>query len=127
MAMGDLTKNISRWEIQCKHCGELILNESLIADTQRIFDVLGYPYYRFRSGYRCAYHNMREGGGLYSQHLLGNAFDIETIGWTSHKLGIAASMAWNFGMSVGIYSDFIHWDKRPIDRPENQKFWRGEY
>lgn len=74
--MGDLTKNFSRWEFQCKHCGIYMPPPAdFVASLQRLRDIVGAPLNMLNT-YRCPYYNRRVGGSPNSQHLHANAADI---------------------------------------------------
>lgn len=74
--MGDLTKNFSRYEFRCGHCGRLdVLDMELVWALQRLRDKVGKPL-PLNSGYRCCAGNASVGGTQYSQHLFGRAADI---------------------------------------------------
>lgn len=74
--MGDLTKNFSRSEFKCGHCGRLdVLNDDFVRCLQRLRDIVGKPLVII-SGYRCCAGNASVGGTRYSQHLFGRAADI---------------------------------------------------
>ena len=72
--MGDLSKNFSRSEFACPHCGEVEIDPLLVATLQRIRDKAG-PVV-VTSGYRCPVHNEAVGGVNNSQHIYGRAADI---------------------------------------------------
>lgn len=72
--MGDLSRNFSRSEFACPHCGEVEIDPLLVATLQRIRDRAG-PVV-VTSGYRCPVHNEAVGGVKNSQHLYGKAADI---------------------------------------------------
>lgn len=74
--MGDLTKNFSRWEFQCNHCGIYKPPPAhFVASLQRLRDIVGRPLNMLNT-YRCPYYNRRVGGSPNSQHLHANAADI---------------------------------------------------
>ena len=74
--MGDLTRNFSRWEFACDHCGRLVgPDPGLVLALQRLRDEVGRPL-RIVSGYRCRFYNRAVGGKWFSQHLHGRAADI---------------------------------------------------
>lgn len=74
--MGDLSKNFSRAEFECKcGCGSAKVDPLLIETVQRIRDAAGAPL-RINSGVRCPKHNKAVGGVPDSQHVLGKAADL---------------------------------------------------
>lgn len=83
--MGDLSRNFSRKEFECK-CGcweapdpEDFGFKTLYLTLQRIRDKLNAPLV-VSSGYRCARHNQAVGGVADSQHLHGTAADVYAPG-----------------------------------------------
>lgn len=54
--MGDLTKNFSRSELACKHCGQMHLTTDFINRLQALRDRVGFAL-PVNSGYRCPVHN----------------------------------------------------------------------
>lgn len=75
--MGDLSRNFSRSEFRCRHCGRLPehgIDPQLVLCLQRLRDRLGRPV-AIVSGYRCADHPLtqqRPG----SMHHQGRAADL---------------------------------------------------
>lgn len=82
--MGDLSKNFSRSEFECPHCGEVEIDPLLVATLQRIRDKAG-PVV-VTSGYRCPVHNEAVGGVRNSQHIYGRAADIYVPGMSQAAL-----------------------------------------
>lgn len=79
--MGDLTKNLSRHEFECKcGCGFDTVDFQLITWIQGAVDFLTKESTRpvsvkITSGNRCVKHNANEGGSLASLHTKGRAAD----------------------------------------------------
>lgn len=74
--MGDLSKNFSRSEFRCNHCGVYRQpTDQLVACLQRLRDAVGRPLNMLNT-YRCPVYNRRVGGASNSAHLLSNAADI---------------------------------------------------
>jgi uncharacterized protein YcbK (DUF882 family) len=74
--MGDLSKNFSRWEFDCGHCGRLVgPDPELLAVLEHLRRQLGRALVVV-SATRCAEYNARVGGIKASQHLAGRAADI---------------------------------------------------
>lgn len=74
--MGDLSKNFSRYEFKCGHCGRLdVLDDDLVKACQRLRDIVGKPL-AIVSAYRCCVGNASVGGVQYSEHLFGRAIDL---------------------------------------------------
>lgn len=87
--MGDLTKNFSRSEFRCGHCGRLdALDLELVRCLQRLRDMVKKPL-AIVSGYRCCEGNASVGGSKYSQHLFGRAADIPAGYATARQCNLA--------------------------------------
>lgn len=116
--MGDLSKNFSRAEFECRcGCGSAKVDPLLIELLQTIRDAAGIPL-RVNSGVRCPEHNRRVGGVSNSQHLLGKAADITWTGkaatlyaliYTLYKAGEIPHLGY-----VKLYrgKNFVHVDVR---------------
>lgn len=115
--MGDLSKNFSRSEFECKcGCGEAEVSPFLIEVLQRLRDVLGVKI-TVTSGRRCAAHNAAVGGAKNSQHLQGLAADIRAEGWTAKDLLrvlriLVRANALYVGYAYKISKDAVHFDVR---------------
>jgi uncharacterized protein YcbK (DUF882 family) len=92
--MGDLSRNFSRSEFECKcGCGFFKENPLLIATLQKIRDYANrkslnetdIPIF-INSGCRCKDHNKAVGGVKNSRHLTGEAADVRIPGWESERL-----------------------------------------
>jgi len=92
--MGDLTRDFSRKEFECKcGCGFFKENPLLLATLQKIRDHANrmsmnetdIPIY-VTSGCRCREHNKKVGGAMRSRHLSCEAADIRIPGWDSDRL-----------------------------------------
>ena len=74
--MGDLTKDFSRHEFECKcGCGFDQIDPRVVDMCQVIRDALGAPV-RINSACRCAKHNAQVGGVKGSYHTKGLAADL---------------------------------------------------
>lgn len=112
--MGDLSKNFSRSEFACPHCGEVEIDPLLVATLQRIRDKAGTVV--VTSGYRCPVHNEAVGGVRNSQHIYGRAADIYVPGRIMSQaalLALVREMAVNEEIYVG-YAYAIKNSKRAI-------------
>lgn len=116
--MGDMTRNFSRSEFRCKcGCKEDHINMILVQILQAVRDNFEAPV-RIASGVRCAKRNQQVGGAKASQHLLGNAADIQIAGVAPKTVAaFAASLMPGWG-GVKAYPTFTHVDVRP-------GLWRG--
>ena len=79
--MGDLSRNFSRYEVQCScGCGASWVSPKLIEKLQHVRDVLGKPM-TITNGVRCESFNASINGSLVSSHMpdadgMGLAVDI---------------------------------------------------
>ena len=115
--MGDLSKNFSRSEFECKcGCGEAEVSPLLIEKLHRIRDYTGEPV-RITSGGRCETHNAAVGGAKNSQHLLGLAADIVVSWWPADDLlrllrVLVRANALYVGYAYKISKNAVHIDVR---------------
>lgn len=72
--MGDLTKDFSLKEFQCKCCGQVQVDKKLVNLLQDMRNIIG-PL-TIESGFRCEKHNAEVNGEKNSAHLRGKAADI---------------------------------------------------
>lgn len=69
------------------------------------------PEFNIISGYRDPETNKRVGGAEGSQHLHGNAFDVNTAGWTPEEKLALADAAYDAGFrGFGFYNNNLHFD-----------------
>ena len=73
--------HLKEFECHCNYadCTEVPVNEDHIARLQTLRNTLGKSI-KITSGYRCPKHNKDVGGVAKSQHVLGNATDIQVTG-----------------------------------------------
>jgi len=110
--VGDLSKNFSRSEFACPHCGEVEIDPLLVATLQRIRDKAG-PVV-VTSGYRCPVHNEAVGGVNNSQHIYGRAADIYVPGMSQAALlALVREMTVNEDIYAG-YAYAIKNSKRAV-------------
>jgi len=114
--MTPLTKNFSREELTCKHCGRMEIPLASIERLQALRDKVGHVL-RITSGYRCPEHNnIVSGTGRTGPHTKG-AFDIAIYGDDAYHLVQAAMEVGFTGIGVHqkgqIESRFIHVDDLP--------------
>lgn len=115
--MGDMTKDFSRAEFQCKCCTANLVKPRLVLILQAIRDHFGTPI-KVVSGTRCARRNKMVGGAKHSKHMTGEAADIQVKGVKPKVVrDFAAQLLIGFG-GLKAYSTFTHVDIR-------QDKWRG--
>lgn len=126
--MGDLTKNFSAWEIECRcGCGLKRISPRLMAMIQTVRDACGFPFH-INSGCRCAAHNKNVGGKTDSAHLPSKAtgeclaLDIAFAnGFQLYTLIRALQAAGFKRIGINFKKSFVHAD---IDegKPQNTIF-----
>ena len=101
-------------EFACKcGCGFCAPNHELVQILDALREFFDKPV-AVNSGCRCEAHNLRIGGAMHSQHLLGNAADIVV---KDIEPALVAEMAVRLGASgVKKYKTFTHVDVRDGER-----------
>ena len=119
-----LSKDFTKQEFACPHCGKVKVAEMLVSKLQQLRDIINKPI-KITSGYRCPVENKKVGGAKNSAHLLGEGADIQVKGMSSAYiknmpviLAIIASKIAN--IRIGIYPNHIHIDIVP---PTPSKYW----
>jgi len=113
-----LSDNFSSKEMDCKckkrFCTGTLVNQEIIKIAQQIRNEFGGPL-KVVSGFRCGKHNKKKsvGGGSQSQHLAGNAMDLNPRNGDVKKLyEIAAKIISDGKGGMGKYNSFVHIDSR---------------
>ena len=111
--MGDLTKNFSRTEFACRHCGRMDIPMSSIERLQRVRDRVGH-FLRVSSGYRCpAHNNAVSKSGPDGPHTKA-AFDVRVFGAEAYHVVVAAIAEGFTGIGVSqtgpLEERFVHLD-----------------
>lgn len=121
--MGDLSKNFSRKEWECKcGCGFNTVDAELIKVLQE--DVR--DYYKKpvtitpNGGCRCHIHNIACGGSNKSQHIQGKAADIKVEGISPEVIYFYLCKKFPGKYGFGLYKTFVHVDVR-----EDEARWSG--
>jgi len=111
--MGDLSKNFSRVEFQCRcgKCKSIAPKQELIEKLEEIRTFIGSPIH-ILSGVRCSEHNNNVDGVKHSQHLLGTAADIVCKELTPTELANIIDDLWPNNFGLGRYKTFTHFDVR---------------
>ena len=119
--MGDLTKNINRWEIACKcGCSFDTIDHKVVEIVQGACDhfskILCIPrvYLHISSGCRCPKHNENAGGADKSLHMFGRAIDHKIREVTVKDLYNYYLKKYHdfFGFGLYLDDDFVHADSR---------------
>lgn len=115
--MGDLTKNISKWEIQCKclnNCGFDSIDMRVVEVVQAVRTLTGKSV-SISSACRCEAHNKAEGGKPRSKHLPNLFGEAEAIDFTvkgMHPLKVYALLDSIWKGGLGKYATSTHIDSR---------------
>jgi len=118
--MGDLSKNFSRWEFQCKcGCGYDTVDYLLLSELQKLRDELNSAI-SINSGSRCKNHNSNVGGSSRSMHVQAKAADIVVSGYTSKEVFDILTCRFPNYYGKGLYNSFVHFDVR-----ETPATWEG--
>ena len=110
--MGDLSKNFSSHEFECKcGCGFDDVDSELVLVLQRLRNWWRRPV-KINSACRCEAHNAEVGGSKNSQHLLGKAADITIQGISPSEVHRYLCEIYPDKFGIGKYSSFTHIDVR---------------
>jgi len=101
----DTIENFKLKEFRCRHCGKLKLNINLLLKLEVLRKQTG-PLI-INSGYRCPIHNKNVGGITNSEHLKGNAADLNAPNMKPRDVYLIADKMFN---GVGKYNTFTHVD-----------------
>ncbi|MHA1447965.1 MAG: D-Ala-D-Ala carboxypeptidase family metallohydrolase [Candidatus Hodarchaeales archaeon] len=114
-----MSKYFSKEELYCPCCKKNKCTELFLERLEALRVVFGMPM-SVNSCYRCDDHNKNVGGALNSYHAKGMAIDIKVP--DSQYRAELVHIALNQGLSVGIYSNFVHIDIRDL-----QTLFYGKY
>ncbi len=120
--MVKISENFTDNEFRCKCCGRLpengisqgllkkleILRAELCAIAGTDVAITVTPH----GGYRCPRQNQASGGARSSQHLLGNAADIQVAGFAPTAVTALAKKLFPKSGGIGAYPTFTHIDDR---------------
>lgn len=104
----------------CNVCMDQIINIELVYKLEKLRAGLGKPLV-INSGYRCTRWNGIQKGAPDSQHLLGRAADVYSLGSSPVDL---AYVAYRLGFTgIGVGEKFTHLDVRNLPLGEGVKVW----
>lgn len=115
--MGDLSKNFSRWELECKDgCGFNTVDAELINEILQPArdDLKRKIIITPNGGCRCYLQNIACGGSKNSQHKEGKAADIKVEGVSPQDVYEYFCKKFPDKYGFGLYPTFIHVDCRSI-------------
>lgn len=107
-----MSKNFKWWEwlCGCGECQDQPLHEQMMPLLEALRERCNGASININSGYRCPVHNKKVGGASRSQHMSGNAADINVKGYTPTEV---AKIADDLGFTgIKIYSSWVHVDLR---------------
>ena len=121
--MGDLSKNLSRWEFACKdNCGQDTIDSELITVLQETRDHFNRLYGRSigdipllpSSGNRCPIYNKLKEGEEDSKHLISKACDFRMPGISVVEIYNYLNRKYpnKYGLGLYIKDGFVHLDVR---------------
>ncbi len=111
--MGDLSKNLSRYEFKC-NCGKCdydTVDIELVAVIQDVREHFKRSV-TVTSGNRCPEYNESIGGAARSYHPRGRAADIVVSGISAHKVHEFLIESYPGSYGIGKYNSFTHIDTR---------------
>ena len=107
--------HFSKTEFACKCCGQAMMDPAFIQALEKFRTICGNRSIRISSGYRCQKHNKGVGGAEKSQHIEGQAADINIQGLTTKQVYDLANKSGLFG-GIGYYQGWVHVDNGPAGR-----------
>lgn len=117
--MGDISANISRYEVACEcGCGSDSIDHETVMVVQGVCDHfaavmgLGKVILNIKSGHRCDGHNFQVGGGYKSQHLKARAMDISIRYVNPIDIHDYLLLHYPNKYGIGNYDTFTHIDTR---------------
>ncbi len=106
-----LTENFYEDEFYSPDTKSAKMNMEFMYKLQRLRTIVDVEF-TITSGYRSEAYNAIVKGGSQSQHLLGNAVDIDHQRWDAVTRYRFLTAALSLGFSVGIYQKHFHVDNR---------------
>jgi len=124
--MGDLSEHFSKSELACRCCGQLKIENGLVAALEQLRTLAGEEVV-VHDAYRCTTHNQEVGGVTDSEHTHGMAADVSIPGLSLQQMyELALQVPTFLNGGIGVYDGgFLHVDIRP-----HQARWarvRGQY
>lgn len=105
----ELAPNFTKAELQCHHCGLCLMKDSFLEALQALRKDWGRSI-SVTSGYRCKTHNQAVGGRPSSQHLAGNAADLDISKLSAEDKISFLELCRQHFTGIGISKTFIHCD-----------------
>lgn len=121
--MGDLSAHFSKSEFACPHCNRSFVDGALITGLEKLRVMAGHAVH-ILSGYRCATHNKKIGGGQSSMHLAGKAADIQIDQLDAMQtLTLVKQIPEFTGYGLYVLEHFCHVDARPLVKGHKPETW----
>ncbi len=112
-------KHFRAEEFVCRHCGEVVIDGSLVELAEQVRQILHKPIV-ITSAYRCPEYNAAIGGVKNSAHTRGYALDVKCFG--SKDRAELVNLLFDLGIErIGIAQSFVHFDIDP-DKP-SPRLW----
>jgi zinc D-Ala-D-Ala carboxypeptidase len=108
----NLAPNFTKAEMQCHHCGLCLMQDKFMENLQALRKEWGRSI-TVTSGYRCKTHNQAVGGKPSSQHLAGNAADLDISHLSEEEKKTFIVLCRVHFTGIGIAKTFIHCDLGP--------------
>lgn len=119
--MTALSEHFDSKEFACHCCGKQVTHPKLVNLLEQIRSEIGGKSIKILSGYRCFEHNQKVEGKPRSQHLLGNAADIQVDGMTPKEVQTFLNTHFDTRIGgMGQYATFTHVDVR-----DGYARWKG--
>ncbi len=108
-------RNFRPEEFVCPHCGDVLIDSTLIVLLQEFRDGISRPVV-ITSAYRCEEHNRAIGGVPNSAHTRGYAVDV-AVPDSGFRYALLEFLIENRITRFGIAEGFVHFDVDP-DKPQ---------
>ncbi len=119
--MGASSEHVSDKELACPHCGVNGCLPETVDMLEKFRAANGNMPMRVQSAYRCQEHNKAVGGVADSQHVMGEAADVDIVGKTAAQLeAVARTIPEIRGIGRNDKGNWVHIDCRPA---ENLALW----
>ena len=111
--MGDLSKNFSRSEFECRcGCGMRVIDAELVKVLEEVREAFGGKRITITSGNRCYAHNLKIGGAENSKHTQSIAADFKVEGVNPPGVYEWIDARYPDSFGLGKYNGWTHLDVR---------------
>lgn len=105
-----LTDHFTTQEMECSHCGVCLMRDAFMNKLEYLRVKWGRPI-MVTSGYRCPDHNRSVGGAKGSQHIKGNAADLDTSKLSPEDLEVFEALCKSIFINAVPGPGFVHCDE----------------